>query len=125
MVNIVEFSDRFQKYINLQLDNMAKNTPVVGLAKPIVSRMINKNFDKVHQFMSALSDKDGNIDIEGIMNEMMEKIKEPQIFSVDIPLLHTVEIGNGNIVFTLPFINKRILLNMNDLELLRDSLIGK
>jgi hypothetical protein len=55
----------------------------MGLAKPIVTRIIDKNFSKVTKLFDLLSDESGNIDIESILSEMTESIINTNPFTVN------------------------------------------
>lgn len=125
MVTIEQLTDNLKSYISLQLDTMSKSNPIVGFMKPFITRALDKNFDKVKSFLDIISDKDGNIDIENIIAEMMENLMTVNPFTFNTPFVGDIEVGGGEIKFNLPLTNKRLVLNMTDLETFKEMLITK
>ena len=72
-----------------------------------------------------IADKDGNIDIENILAEMMENLMTTNPFTFKTSFVGDIEIGGGEIKFNLPLTNKRLVLNMTDLETFKEMLITK
>lgn len=125
MVTTVQLTDNLKSYILLQLDCMSKSNPVVGFMKPFITRALDKNFDKVTKTLDLISDKEGNIDIENIITEMMENLMSTNPFTFKTSFIGDVEIGGGEIKFNLPFTSKRLVLNTTDLETFKEMLITK
>ena len=75
--------------------------------------------------LDFIADKDGNIDIENIISEMRDSVLTSQPFTVNLPVLGDVEVGNGLIMANIPMINKRLVLNRDDLNMLKEMLIIK
>lgn len=71
MVNVNTLSTRLKEYINDQVISLARENPMIGFMKPLITRAIDKNFDKVKKALDLISDKEGNIDIENIVDEML------------------------------------------------------
>lgn len=42
--------------------------------KPLITRALDKNFSKITKALELIADKDGNVDVEGILTEMMENL---------------------------------------------------
>lgn len=120
-----QLTDNLKSYISLQLDSITKSNPVVGFMKPFITRALDKNFDKVTKTLDLISDKDGNIDIENILTEMMENLMNTNSFVFNTSFIGDIEIGGGEIKFNLPFTSKRLVLNITDLETFKEMLITK
>lgn len=75
---------------------------------------------KVETLLKQISDKDGLVDIEGILTEMSDNIIKP--FKVETGLLGQLEIGAGKIKMDIPMVNKSLVLNQQDLNELKDML---
>lgn len=75
--------------------------------------------------LDLIADKDGNIDIENILTEMMENLMSTNPFTFKTSFVGDIEIGGGEIKFNLPLTNKRLVLNMTDLETFKEMLITK
>ena len=125
MVTVVQLTDNLKSYVLLQLDSMSKSNPMVGFMKPFITRALDKNFDKVTKTLDLISDKEGNIDIENIITEMMENLINTNPFTFKTSFIGDIEIGGGEIKFNLPFTSKRLVLNITDLETFKEMLITK
>lgn len=125
MVTIMQLTDNLKSYISLQLESMAKTNPMIGFMKPLITRALDKNFDKVSKVLNLIADKDGNIDIENILAEMMENLMTTKPFTFKTSFAGDIEIGGGEIKFNLPLTSKRLVLNMTDLETFKEMLITK
>lgn len=125
MVTIMQLTDNLKSYISLQLESMAKTNPMIGFMKPLITRALDKNFSKVSKALGLIADKDGNIDIENILAEMMENLMTTNPFTFKTSFVGDIEIGGGEIKFNLPLTNKRLVLNMTDLETFKEMLITK
>lgn len=125
MVTVVQLTDNLKSYVSLQLDSMSKSNPMVGFMKPFITRALDKNFDKVTKTLGLISDKEGNIDIENIITEMMENLMNTNPFTFKTSFIGDIEIGGGEIKFNLPFTSKRLVLNITDLETFKEMLITK
>lgn len=125
MVTIMQLTDNLKSYISLQLESMAKTNPMIGFMKPLITRALDKNFDKVSKALDLIADKDGNIDIENILTEMMENLMATKPFTFKTSFVGDIEIGGGEIKFNLPLTSKRLVLNMADLETFKEMLITK
>lgn len=95
------------------------SNPMMALIKPLASRVIDNNMYKVETLLKQISDKDGLVDIEGILTEMSDNIKP---FKVETGLLGQLEIGAGKIKMDIPMVNKSLVLNQQDLNELKDML---
>lgn len=125
MVTIMQLTDNLKSYISLQLESMAKTNPMIGFMKPLITRALDKNFDKVSKALDLIADKDGNIDIENILAEMMENLMTTKPFTFKTSFVGDIEIGGGEIKFNLPLTSKRLVLNLTDLETFKEMLITK
>lgn len=102
-----------------------RKTCKVIFMKPFITRALDKNFDKVTKTLDLISDKEGNIDIENIITEMMENLMNTNPFTFKTSFIGDIEIGGGEIKFNLPFTSKRLVLNITDLETFKEMLITK
>ncbi len=125
MVTVTQLTDNLKSYVSLQLDSMSKSNPMIGFMKPLITRALDKNFDKVTKTLDLISDKEGNIDIENIITEMMENLMNTNPFTFKTSFIGDIEIGGGEIKFNLPFTSKRLVLNITDLETFKEMLITK
>lgn len=98
---------------------------MIGFMRPLIIRALDKNFSKVSKALDLIADKDGNIDIENILTEMMENLMTTNPFTFKTSFIGDIEIGGGEIRFNLPLTNKRLVLNTTDLETFKEMVITK
>lgn len=125
MVTIMQLTNNLRTYITTQLNTMSKNTPIIGFMKPLITRALDKNFNKVTSFFDLIANDEGKIDIENILAEMMDSIMNTEPFTFKTSFIGDVEIGGGQIKFNLPLTNKRLVLDITDLEAFKEMLITK
>ena len=121
----MQLTDNLRAYVDTQLDTMSKNTPMIGFMKPLITRALDKNFSKVTKALDLIANDEGKIDIENILTEMMENVMNTNPFTFKTSFIGDVEIGGGQIKFNLPLTNKRLVLDMTDLEAFKEMLITK
>lgn len=97
--------------------------PLLALVKPLAVRAINNNLYKVETLLKQISDKDGLVDVEGILSEMSDNIMKTKPFKLNTGLLGELEIGAGRIKIDIPMMDKSLVLNQQDLTELKDMLI--
>ena len=112
----------FEGFIDSKLSMLSANDPLMAFAKPFVSRIINNNLYKVKDMLIQIADKDGLIDMEGILSETIENVINTKPFKLNIGTAGDLEIGGGNIKMDIPFVNKTVILNHNDLKEFKDML---
>ena len=125
MITILQLTENLKAYVDLQLDTMSKNNPMIGFMKPLITRALDKNYSKIHRFLDLIADSDGNIDIDNIIEEMLENIMNTKPFTFQTSVIGDIEIGGGNIKLNLPFTNKRLVLNSSDLDIFKEMLTSK
>lgn len=121
----MQLTDNLRAYVATQLDTMSKNTPIIGFMKPLITRALDKNFSKVTKALDLIANDEGKIDIENILTEMIENVMNTNPFTFKTSFIGDVEIGDGQIKFNLPLTNKRLVLDMTDLEAFKEMLITK
>lgn len=125
MITVSQLTDNIKSYINLQLEDIAISSPVVGFTKPLIKRALDKNFNKVEKYLDLISDNEGNVDVENILTEMIQSVMNTKPFILNIPVIGNIEIGNGQIILNIPLTNKRLVLGTSDLETFKEMLVIK
>jgi hypothetical protein len=111
-----------KQYLVKQVENIASNNPLVAFAKPIIVRVIDNKISSISPFLDMLKDNQGNIDLTGIITEMTTSVMDTKTFSINVPLLGDVIIGNGHIRLPIPYTEQVIVLNRQDIEELKTML---
>lgn len=114
--------DNLHRFIDMKLSILAQENPLLALIKPLAARAIDNNLYKIEFLLKQVSDKDGLVDIDGILTEMSENILNTKPFKLDTGLLGELEIGSGKIKIDIPIVNKSLVLNQQDIKDLKDML---
>lgn len=125
MISLNQFECNLKVYINTQLEQMSKTTPVINFIKPLVKRALDKNINKVTKVLDLITDNNGNLDIEEIISEMTQSVINSNTFNINTQFIGNVEIGNGEIKFNIPFTDKRLVLTMDDIENFKNIITSK
>ena len=125
MVNRKQLMANIRAYIYSQVNTLSSSNPLINIFKPVFTRAIENNLYKLEPILDMLSDKEGNVDIENIITEMQNNILTSEPFTVNAPIVGDIEIGSGLIKVNLPMVEKRLVLNRDDLNMLKEMLIIK
>lgn len=125
MINTNELTMKLREYINSQIVSLAKTNPMIGFIKPLISRVVDKNFNKINKALGLIADENGNVDIENILEEMIQSVMTTEPFTFNTSFAGDIEIGGGLIKLNIPLTDKRLILNKIDIQNFRNLLIGK
>ena len=117
----IDLTDKIKQFAHLQIDKVSQNTPIINVMKPVIVRALDNNIHKITEKLGLIEDSTGNIDVENIIPEMIEGIKSSSPFSVNSPIGEII-IGGGNIRFTIPYTNKELLFDSQDLDYFKEVL---
>lgn len=67
------------------------STKSLANMKPLITRALDKNFSKITKALELIADKDGNVDVEGILTEMMENLMTTNPFSFKTSFIGDIE----------------------------------
>lgn len=125
MINTNSLSLKLREYINSQVASLAKTNPMVSFMKPLISRIIDNNFNNINKVLGLIANEDGNIDIENIIEEMIESVMNTEPFTYNTSFAGDIEIGGGLIKINIPLTDKRLILNKVDIQNFRNVLTNK
>lgn len=111
--------DRLKQYLVKQVENISSNNPLVAFTKPVIVRVIDNKISSISPFLDMLKDSQGNIDLAGIISEMTTSVMGTKTFSINVPIIGDVTIGNGHIKLPIPYTEQVIVLNRQDIEELK------
>ena len=124
-MNSLEVTTKVKEYIINQINILAKTNPIIGFTKPLIVRVLDNNINKADKMLSLLADSNGNIDIENIITEMVDSVMNTKTFTIHTSFIGDVNIGDGKIILNIPFMDKSLVFNSEDLESLKSTLINK
>lgn len=116
--------DKLVSFVDMKLSEMSASNPFILFIRPIVARAVNNNVEKLDSILKLVQDKDGKVDIEGILSEMIDNLIVAQVKKYP-NVLGGVELGNGSIKVNIPFLDKAIVFDSTDIEAFKQNLISK
>ena len=123
MSTVIQLKNNLKDWIDNQLDILSKSNPVIKYSKPIIKRVLNKQIQSIDKYLSFITDENGDIDVEGIFNETLVSLKEPDVSVINTSVLGDIELGNGQISMNIPLTDKKIIFKIEDIEFLKATLI--
>lgn len=122
MINKNQLLKGINTFVSEYSDKIALDNPLMCFVKPVLTRVVNNKLMEYESMLSLIADKDGNIDIEGILTEIVVSLTKVNPFNYNIQGFN-ISIGGGTIGLDLPIINKHIVFNADDIEYLKELLI--
>lgn len=122
MITIPILIEKLQKYANMQLAEIASTNPMMGFVKPLLSRAVNNTISKAEKTLALLADKEGNIDTDSILTEMIDNLMTTQPFVINTSFIGDIVIGNGTIKINIPYTERNLVFNSSDLQKLKEML---
>lgn len=125
MITVSKLIENLQRYVDVQIADIARTNPMIGFMKPLISRVANNAIDRSYKSISLLADKEGNIDIDSILTEMIDSLMVTQPFIINTSFIGDIVIGNGTIKIGIPYTERNLVFNSTDLQNLREMLTIK
>lgn len=123
MINRQQVIERLKYFIIKEFDSLTVGNPIICFIKPIAIRVIDKKLETLDRNLNLITNQDGNIDIEGIINEISDSLIKSKSFKLNIPVLGDISIGEGKIEIPVPIVGKNIIFSDQDLKLLKETLM--
>lgn len=121
MISKAKFINTLVSFIGIKLDEITLNMPILGLFRPVVAEMVNNNINKLDKVLSLISDDNGMINSDKILSEMLDNLIVMPIQQYP-DLFGGVSLGKGTITIKIPFLDKAIEFNSNDIESFKNLL---
>ena len=109
-----------KKFILLQIDKLSEGSPLVQFMKPLIVRAVDNSVKNTRSMIELLADANGNIDTGQIIGEMVSNVINTKPFTIKVPYLDNIIIGDGTIQINVPFIDKKVVFNTEDLNTLKE-----
>lgn len=124
MINKNQLFKGINTFISEYADTIAKDNPVMCFIKPVLTRVVNNKLMEYENAISLIADKEGNIDIEGILSEIVTSLSQVNPFNYNIQGFN-ISVGGGTIGVDIPIVNKHLVFNSDDIEYLKELLTIK
>lgn len=121
MINKNQLFKGINTFVSEYSDRISKDNPLMCFVKPVLTRVVNNKLSEYESMISLIADKDGNIDIEGILSEIATSLTKVNPFTYNIQGLN-INVGGGTIGIDVPIINKHVVFNASDIEYLKELL---
>lgn len=102
-------------YVSHKLSEMSANNSFILFARPIFDRIACNAIDKVDSVLKLLADKNGEIDIVSIGDEMINNLITAKSREYN-DIIDGLVIGDGKVCIPINFINKKIILTHEDIK---------
>ena len=120
MMTIDNVISGIKKFILLQIDKLSEGSPLVQFMKPLIIRAVDNGVKNTRSMIELLADANGNIDTGQIIDEMVSNVVNTKPFTIKVPYLDNIIIGDGTIQINIPFIDKKVVFNTEDLNTLKE-----
>lgn len=120
MITIDNVISGIKKFILLQIDKLSEGSPLVQFMKPLIIRAVDNGVKNTRSMIELLADANGNIDTGQIIDEMVSNVINTKPFTIKVPYLDNIIIGDGTIQINVPFIDKKVVFNTEDLNTLKE-----
>ena len=120
MITIDNVISGIKKFILLQIDKLSEGSPLIQFMKPLIIRVVDNGVKNTRSMIELLADANGNIDTGQIIDEMVSNVINTKPFTIKVPYLDNIIIGNGTIQINVPFIDKKVVFNTEDLNTLKE-----
>lgn len=120
MMTIDNVISGIKKFILLQIDKLSEGSPLIQFMKPLIVRAIDNGVKNTRSMIELLADANGNIDTGQIIDEMVSNVINTKPFTIKVPYLDNIIIGDGTIQINVPFIDKKVVFNTEDLNTLKE-----
>lgn len=118
MVNKEIIVNKLIEFCNNKLAILSGDSQLINVfVRLYVARMINNNISKLDKALSLIADENGMIDADGILNDMVDNL-----ISSPVKDEHGLIIGDGAVEIKIPFMNKAIRLDKEDIEEFKQNL---
>lgn len=104
-----------KSFANAKISDMSTNNSIILFTQPIINRVVDNMLCKVDSFLALIEDKNGCIDIEAIVDEMINNLITTKSRSYD-DILSGLTIGDGHIKMNIPLVDKQIVFDTNDIK---------
>lgn len=120
MITIDNVISGIKKFILLQIDKLSEGSPLIQFMKPLIVRVVDNGIKNTRSMIELLADASGNIDTGQIIDEMVSNVINTKPFTIKVPYLDNIIIGDGTIQINVPFIDKKVVFNTEDLNTLKE-----
>lgn len=117
----LEITNKLKHFINNKINTISKTNPLISFTQPFITRIIDNKSSKIIGFLNMFADENGEIDINGIVDDVINKLSTVDPFTIDLMSITKLEIGGGKVKIGIPLSDKVISLDEKDLLSFKES----
>lgn len=110
--------EKLKEIVDNKITIIADSNPLMFIFRPFIDKAANKYICKADKFLKMIEEEDGNVDIENLLGKVTDNL----IVS-GVKEYSGISIGNGKIAIGIPGTDKSIVLEANDIETFKQSLV--
>lgn len=104
-----------KSFADAKISEMGASNSIILFTKPIIDRAVNNMVDKADTFLALIEDKNGCIDFENIVDEMITNLITTKTRHYD-NILNGLSIGDGHIKMDIPLLGTQLVFDTNDIK---------
>ena len=104
-----------KSFANAKISDMATNNSIILFTQPIINRAVDNMLGKADSFLALIEDKNGCIDFENIVDEMITNLITTKTRHYD-NILNGLSIGDGHIKMDIPLLGTQLVFDTNDIK---------
>lgn len=123
-MNVKELSSKTKTYIIDLIDNLAQTNFMISVARPAINLAIDNNFYKAENLLKGIADKDGNIDIEKLIDNTISSVLNGRKGVLPVGKICQLQFGDNKMKVEIPSINQYISFDSEDFVKFKNYLLG-
>lgn len=106
MTNINNIMSTIDKFIDSRVDMIVGKNPIMNLMQPFIKKAfkgyINNYTDQIHGYLKLIADKNGNVDVESVLDEVINRFDTMDEIIIPTKNMGDVVMGKGKLVLEVP-----------------------
>lgn len=119
-----ELINKLKHFIDNKINIISKSNPLINFTQPFIMRMIDSKASKLNGILKMFADEKGEIDVNGLVDDVISRLSTIDPFTIDLMSITNLEIGGGKIKIGIPFSDKVMVLNSQDLMSLKEGAVA-
>lgn len=123
-MKVLEFINKSKSIIYDEINKISKTNPILNFAQPFIVKIIDNKSKKINKFLELFADENGDVNVDELIDSMIQRLNVVDPFTIDLMSFSKLEIGKGKIKLGIPFSDKFVVFDVNDVQSFKDTLIN-
>lgn len=115
--------DKLKHFMDDKINILSKSNPLINFTQPFIMRIIDGKSSKLIEILDMFADEKGNIDINGLVDDIINRLNHTDPFIMDLMSITKLEIGGGKIRLGISLTDKVLVFNTQDLLSLKEDVV--